>query len=172
MAGVPGPDGEVPFAGRTLRQVDMGYRYASEAVVDDGSPDRDGPTHYLPTADPGRRAPHLRLGDGRAVLDLFGRDLTLLTAPDGAAWRAAAPDRVAVHTVAEPGWPRLYGLGARGAVLVRPDGHVAWRAVDLPGAGTRGGADPAPVSPTAVLRAVVGRVLARTPTPAQAPVPA
>ncbi len=139
----------LPFAGRTLRQVDLGYRYASAAVVDDGSPDRDGPTDDVPTADPGRRAPHLWLGGGRPVLDLFGRDLTLLTVSDGAAWRAAAPDRVAVHTVDEPGWPRLYGVGARGAVLVRPEGHVAWRAVVVPGAGTRRCADPTPVSPAA-----------------------
>jgi hypothetical protein len=25
-------------------------------------------------------------------------------------------------------WPNLYGVGPDGAVLVRPDGHVAWRA--------------------------------------------
>lgn len=146
----------------------MGYRYASQAVVDDGSPDRDGPVDYAPTADPGCRAPHLWLGDGRSVLDLFGGDLALLTASDGGVWRAAAPAGVAVHTVAEPRWPALYGVSARGAVLVRPDGHVAWRAPDIPGAGDRRCAEPMPVSPAAVLRAVVGRVLAH----ATAPVPA
>lgn len=151
----------VPFAGRTLRQVDMGYRYASSAVVDDGSPDRDGPTDYAPPADPGRRAPHLWLADGRSLLDLFDRGLTLLTAPDGRAWRAAAPAGVAAHTVDEPAWPALYGVGPRGAVLVRPDGHVAWRARDLPGAGSGRCADPAPASPAVVLHAVVARILGR-----------
>src|SRR5207245_6386502 len=61
-----------PFAGRTLRQIDMGYRYDSAAVCPDGTPDRDrrdgpldAPLDYLPTADPGCRAPHLWLGGGR-----------------------------------------------------------------------------------------------------------
>jgi putative polyketide hydroxylase len=31
------------------------------------------------------------------------------------------------HLVAEPGWPDLYGISPDGAVLVRLDGHVAWR---------------------------------------------
>jgi putative polyketide hydroxylase len=151
-----------PFAGRTLRQIDMGYGYASAAVVDDGSPDRDHTGDYTPTADPGRRAPHLWLGDDRSVLDLFDRDLTLLTAPDGHRWRAATPEGVTAHTVAQPEWPELYGVSPCGAVLVRPDGHVAWRAADLPGAGSRRCVDPVPATPEAVLRSVVGRVLARS----------
>nr|MBA3907103.1 FAD-dependent monooxygenase [Pseudonocardiales bacterium] len=112
-----------PFAGRTLRQIDMGYGYASAAVVGDGSPERDVSGDYAPTADPGRRAPHLWLADGRSVLDLIDRDLTLLTAPYGHAWRAAAPAEMAVHTVVSAEWPALYGVSPRGAVLVRPDGH-------------------------------------------------
>lgn len=157
-----------PFAGRTLRQIDMGYGYASAATVDDGSRDRDEPGDYTPTADPGRRAPHLWLGDGRSVLDLFGRDLTLLTAPDGQVWRVAAPAEVAVHAIAEPGWAALYGVSSRGAVLVRPDGHVAWRTRDLPWAGARRCVDAIPPDPAAVLRSVVGRVLARVSSPVPA----
>ncbi len=152
--------GATPFAGRTLRQIDMGYGYASAAVVD-GRPDLDEEGDYTPTAHPGRRAPHLRLADGRSVLDLFGRDLTLLTAPDGQAWRAAVPGGVTAHTVDQPEWPARYGVSARGAVLVRPDGHVAWRATDLPGAGARRCVDPLPASPEALLRSVVDRVMAR-----------
>lgn len=153
--------GATPFAGRTLRQIDMGYGYTSAAVIEDGGPDLDVAGDYTPTADPGRRAPHLWLGDGQSVLDLIGRDLTLLTAPDGHAWRAGAPAEVTVHTVAMPDWPTLYGVTTRGAVLVRPDGHVAWRAKDLPDAGARRCADLAPAGPAAVLRSVVGRVMAR-----------
>jgi putative polyketide hydroxylase len=152
-----------PFAGRTLRQIDMGYGYASEAVID-GRPDLDEVGDYTPTADPGRRAPHLWLADGRSVLDLLGRDLTLLTAPDGQAWRAAPLEGVTAHTVAQPEWPALYGVSSRGAALVRPDGHVAWRATDLPGAGSGRCVNPVPANPRAVLRSVVGRVMARTAT--------
>lgn len=82
----------IPFAGRSLRQIDMGYRYASAAVIDDGSPDADGPGDYVPLADPGCRAPHLWLdGGARSTLDLFGRDFVLLTAPEGEPWRAGVP---------------------------------------------------------------------------------
>ena len=105
----------------------MGYRYA--AVVADGSPDRSGPGDYVPVADPGCRAPHLWIdGGARSTVDLFGRDPVLLTAPGGRAWRDAVADGVVSRCVAEPTWPALYGVGPAGAVLVRPDGHVAWRA--------------------------------------------
>jgi len=79
----------IPFAGRSLRQIDMGYRYASAAVIDDGSLDAGGPGDYVPLADPGCRAPHLRLdGGARSTLDLFGREFVLLTAPEGEPGRA------------------------------------------------------------------------------------
>jgi putative polyketide hydroxylase len=116
-----------PFQGRSLRMIDMGYRYSSSAVVGDGSPDPDGPGEYEPVAVPGCRAPHVWLGR-RSVIDLFGTDPVLLTGPDAASWRAAAPAGVVVHRIDEPEWARGYGVGPAGAVLVRPDGHVAWRA--------------------------------------------
>jgi len=140
----------IPFAGRSLRQIDMGYRYASAAVIDDGSPDADGPGDYVPLADPGCRAPHLWLeGGARSTLDLFGRDAVLLTAPEGEPWRAGAPAGVVAHCVSEPEWPELYGVKAGGAVLVRPDGHVAWRSREA-------AEDPADVL-TGALAAVLGR---------------
>jgi len=82
------------------------------------------------------RAPHAWLGEGRSILDLFGRGFVLLQlgpdAPDGAAFESAATARgiplkrviVKAPTVAE-----LYG---RRLVLVRPDGHVAWRGDEVP----------------------------------------
>ena len=89
-------------------------------------------------ARPGERAPHAwvrHAGRHRSTLDLFDGGLTLLTGADGRPWaRAAAavvgvPLRVLVEgrdvhgaTLA----PR-YGFGPGSAVLVRPDGRVAWR---------------------------------------------
>ncbi|SNT28507.1 tetracenomycin A2 monooxygenase-dioxygenase [Asanoa hainanensis] len=124
-----------PFAGRSLAQIDMGYQYRSAVVTSDGTPEADPPgADYEPTAAPGCRAPHLPLGDGRSTLDLFGREHTLLTAPPGDGWRtaaAAAGPRLGIplssHVIADPSWPTAYGTGPTGAVLVRPDGHVAWR---------------------------------------------
>ncbi|MGH6858977.1 MAG: FAD-dependent monooxygenase [Phyllobacterium sp.] len=95
------------------------------------------------SAEPGTRAPHLpieRDGRGLSILDLFGRDVVLLCG--GTEWQAAAKaasDRlgmpIACHSFGpsgdlhDPGgrWPEAYGVEAEGAVLVRPDGFVAWR---------------------------------------------
>jgi len=121
-----------PFGGRSLAQLDMGYQYTSPIVVDDGSPDADPPgAAYQPTAAPGCRAPHLWLADGTSTIDLFDQRFVLLTAEPGHAWRAAATHipgaPVDSHVITEPTWPSLYGVAPDGAVLVRPDGHVAWR---------------------------------------------
>lgn len=129
-----------PFAGRSLTQIDMGYQYRSAVITDDGSPDPDPPgSGYQPTAAPGCRAPHLWLDSDTSTIDLFGRDLVLLTAQPGAAWRdaAAAASRalgipVDSHIITNPEWPSRYGITPAGAVLIRPDGHVAWRSRTTP----------------------------------------
>jgi 2-polyprenyl-6-methoxyphenol hydroxylase-like FAD-dependent oxidoreductase len=140
--------------------VELGYRYRSNAVVSE--PDDDGAVHespFEPSARPGSRAPHLTVdvGDGPvSTLDLVGRGFLLLAGGDGAAWldaadRAAAEVGVAVdaYAVRDPGFAALYGTGADGASLLRPDGFVAWREPTLP-------ADPA-----RALTAVLNQLLAR-----------
>ncbi|MEW9533797.1 FAD-dependent monooxygenase [Microbispora sp. NPDC049125] len=131
-----------PFAGRSLAQIDMGYQYRSCAITPDGGPDADPPgADYHPTAAPGRRAPHLWLDGGSvSTIDLFDRHVVLLTAAPGGLWRAAAESAsrtlgvpVDSHVIRDPGWPALYGVTPAGAVLVRPDGHVAWRGQATPG---------------------------------------
>src|ERR1051326_6055068 len=91
---------------------------------------------YVPTARPGARAPHVFLADGRSTLDLFRRSFALLRlgadAPDVSAFEDAARRSgmpVEVVTVREP---RAAALYARKLVLVRPDGHVAWRGDEVP----------------------------------------
>ena len=105
----------------------LGLPVPVEAVA--GTAGRTGPVgrDYGPSADPGCRAPHLWLADGRSTIDLFDRGYVLLTAPAGGFWRKSG---CTDHVISEPGWPALYGVEPTGAVLVRPDGHVAWRAVD------------------------------------------
>ncbi|MFF6801790.1 FAD-dependent oxidoreductase [Streptomyces sp. NPDC012616] len=85
--------------------------------------------HYdLPGDHPmvGRSAPDLELADGTRLADhLHGGRALLLDLTDDPKLRARAEghgDRVDVRTVAAPGRPELTAL------LVRPDGYVAWAA--------------------------------------------
>jgi 2,4-dichlorophenol 6-monooxygenase len=152
--------------------VELGQRYTSGAVVDDATPwpppDRDLELHYQPTTHPGAHLPHAWLQRGTeliSTLDLTGSGcFSLLTGLGGEPWRTAAGKVAAetgialtAHTVGlrcehedvYGDWARLREVGDSGCVLVRPDGHIAWRA--------RGGAD----DPMATLRDVMTRVLAR-----------
>lgn len=144
---------------RPPAQVDglhLGTCYESAAIAEDGTvrPEPADPIgEYVPVARPGHRAPHLWLDEGRehSTLDLFGDAFVLLTAPDGFAWRRAAAATAGipleVHEILDTRWPELYGICSSGAVLVRPDGHVAWRAVHAPGE---------PAELTTALRRAVG----------------
>ncbi|HUI81382.1 MAG TPA: hypothetical protein VLY24_25830, partial [Bryobacteraceae bacterium] len=78
-----------------------------------------------------------RNGKSISTLDLFAGNFTLVTGSDSGEWSRAA-QRAAraagiefdVHAIAEPEFPEAYGIAPSGAVLVRPDGFVAWRAKD------------------------------------------
>jgi hypothetical protein len=105
--------------------------------VPDGTlPYPDDPEDFVASARPGARAPHARLGECRSMLDLFGRGFVLLRfgadAPDVSGLETAAAARgVPLETISldVPGAAQLY---ERRLVLVRPDGHVAWRADAVP----------------------------------------
>lgn len=125
----------------TLSQIDMGYRYRSTAVLDDGTSGGEE-LDYSPTARPGCRAPHAWIDvDGRrtSTIDLFTRRFVLLTARKGDDWLTAARaiaregGDLDAHLITDPEWARRYGIGPHGAVIVRPDGHVAWRRTGGPG---------------------------------------
>ena len=118
--------------------------YRSEAITDNGEPlppmtIRD----YVPVARPGSRAPHAWLDRGRtrSLLDHFtGSGFTLVTTIAALPhWKSAlAAEQPSVTILAfgpdgvfaEPDRDviALYELGEAGAVLVRPDGHIAARA--------------------------------------------
>ena len=70
--------------------------------------------------------------DGRSTLDLFGRGFTLLRlaadAPGGERLRAAAAGAGVPMSVVALDEPEIAALYQCRLVLVRPDGHVAWRA--------------------------------------------
>lgn len=126
----------------------LGQRYRSAAVIG-----AEHDTVFGKTAEqrarPGTRAPHLWLdhaGRRIGVHDLFHDAFVLLTGPAGAAWTRAA-GHIAARTPiplrayrigpasaggqladVESNWPTRYELAEDGAVLIRPDGYVAWRA--------------------------------------------
>jgi hypothetical protein len=118
--------------------IHLGYRYEGSPICcPDGSaaPD-DNPRVYLPTARPGHRAPHAWLADGRSTLDLFGRGFALLGFGAAAAQARplldAAKQRKLPLSFAAIAEPRVAELYQRRFVLVRPDGHVAWRGDRIP----------------------------------------
>ncbi|MGB6534981.1 MAG: FAD-dependent oxidoreductase [Xanthobacteraceae bacterium] len=118
--------------------IHLGYRYEGSPVCwPDGSPaPPDQAGSYVPTARPGHRAPHAWLADGRSTLDLFGRGFVLLgfgvSGQEAAPLLDSARQRrvpIAFVAIAEPHIAALY---ERRFVLVRPDGHTAWRGDRMP----------------------------------------
>ena len=113
--------------------IELGYRYENSPIcVSDGTlpPPLDHGL-YVPSTWPGARAPHVWLRDGRSTLDLFGKGFTLLilspTPTDTAAFDIAAKKIGLPLAVIALDEPRVREIYERPAVLVRPDGHVAWR---------------------------------------------
>ena len=123
----------------------FGYRYGRSGA--------ETGWDYPPTGTPGSRAPHvtLRQGDRElSVLDLFGPGFTVLCGATETDWPTAASmldgqlsQGLAGYRIGSgPGegdlwapdgaWQAAYGVGPDGAVLVRPDGFIAWRCASAP----------------------------------------
>ncbi len=158
--------------------VEIGHRYSSAAVVDDGSPVPVSPDPiriHTPSTRPGSPLPHAWIedeeGTRRAIRDLVppGRFL-VIAGEEGEDWCEAAAalsaEGVPVEAVRighldgdlfDPRctWLRRREIGPAGAVLVRPDHYVAWRSLQA-------GEDP-----TAELAEALAGILAR-PVPAAA----
>jgi 2-polyprenyl-6-methoxyphenol hydroxylase-like FAD-dependent oxidoreductase len=116
----------------------LGYRYDNSPIcVADGTPPvPDDPETYRPSARPGGRAPHFWIEDGRSALDCFGRGFTLLrlgrAAPATGTLEQAASSRGMPLTPIAIDTEAARDLYQRALVLVRPDGHVAWRGDAVP----------------------------------------
>jgi len=114
----------------------LGFSYAPDAEPID-------PRRFEPSGAPGRRLPHAWVegkGARESLLDWVPLDSFLLLAgPEGGAWLDAVDAIGDPHLVARgiaadalpglEGWLGVAGIEASGALLVRPDQHVAWRAV-------------------------------------------
>jgi putative polyketide hydroxylase len=147
----------------------IGYQYRSAAVVSEypGAADADAVSLVEELrGQPGTRVPHAWVVDGGrrvSTLDLLGPGFTLFTGDHDAGWRDAVASaskvagipisvqRIATERDVDGSWAAATGLTPDGALLVRPDDFVAWRA------------DGPPRSPETDLAGVLCRILGRTP---------
>jgi putative polyketide hydroxylase len=145
-------------ASQSPMAVAIGYAYRSDGIL--GAGPIGPPVHPdALTGEPGTRAPHMVVefaGREMSTLDLYRLRPALIAGPAGAAWsNSAAGLPIDVHRIGgdltdpEGCWAKRHGVADDGAVLVRPDGHIAWRSIAA--------AD----RPDQVLTDVVNRVLAR-----------
>jgi hypothetical protein len=137
--------------------IHLGYRYLHSPIC--VYTDREDPaqlqvewndaTNYRPSSRVGCRAPHVWLADGRSTLDLFGRGFVIVAAPEAAHELqplSVAAARLGVPlTIETPPDAAVRNAYERRFVMVRPDGHVAWRA------------DRAPADAQALITTVAGR---------------
>ncbi|MGW4977785.1 FAD-dependent oxidoreductase [Streptomyces mirabilis] len=140
--GAAGPGGK---KGGILN-VALAYRYPRGAVLGADQSVPIVPDGLRLTGEPGSRAPHMwlhRAGTRVSTLDLYERSMVLLTSSDK--WHSAAKDvaqRLSVpldayrigsgadaelSPASDTDWAEVHGVTEDGAVLVRPDGFVAWR---------------------------------------------
>jgi len=131
--------------------VEMNQRYESSAVIPDDGAElekwrRDRDLYNQPTSRPGAKIPHAWLvgADGVRVstLDVTGKGLfPVVTGLAGTAWKDAVQRldlpflRIVVTGSSEAQdlyceWQRIREIEEAGALLVRPDGVVAWRDKD------------------------------------------
>lgn len=131
--------------------VEAGYHYWAGALVPDGTPvpgDPSDPVTFHATSRPGHHLPHVWLdgvegSDGALVSShdlIAATGLTLLTSESAAPrWRtavAAASGEMPLTVVTigddDAGWGAVRQIDDDGALLIRPDRKVAWRAARLP----------------------------------------
>ena len=133
--------------------VEMNQRYVSRAVMPDPAAGeeewrRDPQLHLQPTTRPGAKIPHAWLVDKRGIrvstLDMTGKGcFSLVTGLAGGVWSDAVHELdlpylravvIGQPGAADPycGWQRIRELPEAGALLVRPDGYVAWRHAEPP----------------------------------------
>lgn len=119
--------------------IEMGYRYVSPIVIrqdEDGAEPGFNPHSYTPTTWPGGRAPHLYLSNGTSIFDMFGKDwaLVVFTKEETGQMHlvnAAKALGLSLRQVDIPNEEDAKKLYERDLVLIRPDHHVAWRAMKV-----------------------------------------
>jgi hypothetical protein len=116
----------------------LGYRYTSPIILqDEDAADAPGledeVTKYVPTTWPGGRPPHVFLTDGKtSIFDRFGTGFSLVDFTSsgelGKTFSAVSNElAIPLKVVHLPQERHARDMWERDVVLVRPDGHVAWR---------------------------------------------
>ncbi|WUH90952.1 FAD-dependent monooxygenase [Streptomyces sp. NBC_00433] len=135
--------------------LEIGFAYEDGAVLPDGTPPPArspmGDT-YRPTTRPGHLLAHAWIEHGGRRLSTHdltgsGTGFALITGPEGAPWCEAAAqvaEKFAIpittaligtsadgadYADTDGGWAAVREISDAGAVLVRPDNHVAWRSM-------------------------------------------
>ncbi len=135
--------------------LDIGYSYEQGAIIPDGTDlevPKDKVTQYIPSARPGSRFPHIDFqkntfpATSHDLLDY--RFFTLLRNANGGQWETALGqfsniiqqkikvvrlDKLGLSDKVYEELIALCGIDQTGALLIRPDGHVAWRTKALKG---------------------------------------
>ncbi|STX28959.1 FAD monooxygenase, PheA/TfdB family [Legionella beliardensis] len=129
-----------------LNQVslDLGFCYEEGTVIAEAVPQAAQDVYtYSPSTYPGCRAPYYVLEKDNqrlSTLDLFDNKFVLLSSDQTDVWQKAALKYKNLPLISyrigkvggdlhdpEGRWLDVYQIDKTGAVLVRPDGHVAWR---------------------------------------------
>ncbi|MBW4541092.1 MAG: FAD-dependent monooxygenase [Myxacorys chilensis ATA2-1-KO14] len=115
--------------------VHFGFRYDSPTICPDGVPPTNNAHEWTQTSYPGCRAPHAWIEPGKSTLDLFGHGFVLVCFQGKGGVKGienvCQERRVPLSVVCIEN-PEIAKLYQRSYVLVRPDGHVAWRGDVLP----------------------------------------
>ncbi|MBV1886141.1 MAG: FAD-dependent monooxygenase [Parvibaculaceae bacterium] len=149
----------------------IGYRYTSDALID-AAPQATSAdvstSHYTPTYEVGTRLPHWWIDPTTKHKSshslLSPTSFTLLVGAaslpffevEGEATRPFVlftDERDFASLLSN--WEAQTGLGTRGALLIRPDGHIAWRCNELPS------------NPSSYVSGKVNEILAASSTPAK-----
>jgi 2-polyprenyl-6-methoxyphenol hydroxylase-like FAD-dependent oxidoreductase len=121
--------------------LEIGQYYDSEAIAGGRGADQPACLHPDETRGaPGSRVPYAWLADGVSTIDCAADGFALLLGPEGAGWAGPAAQAASGLGLALASWKlphealHRFGIEASGAMLVRPDGFVAWRAESDAGA--------------------------------------
>ncbi len=113
--------------------LDLGFVYGSDYQTQED---------YKPSAKVGARAPHCWLVKGnkqKSTLDLYESQFVLVCPPEARYWqdkyrqfpcKIATIGKLGEYQDTNNDFLEKYEISKHGAVLVRPDGHVAWHAYD------------------------------------------